>query len=166
MQEIERKFLVKNLPNLENLKPTYYERYFLFRSEKVENRIQKKWEKYEFERWEKYEFERKEKQDNLEAHKQKFEISREEFERLKSFSNEAIIREAYLISQNPEISLKIYHWKFEGFKRIEIEFPSKQEALDFVPYDWFGAEITDLLCWKDSKLLDLSDEEIKNLITQ
>ncbi len=157
-QEIERKFLVKILPNLENLKPIRYERYFLFRSENVEIRIQKKWEKYEFER--------KEKQDNLEAHKQKFEITREEFERLKSFSNEAIIREAHLISQNPEISLKIYHWKFEGFKRVEIEFLSKQEALDFVPYDWFGEEITDSPCWKDSKLLDLSDEEIKNLIAQ
>jgi|GEM_PF-1725678 len=42
MQEIERKFLIKEMPNLENLKPTYYERYFLFRSEKIEIRIQKK----------------------------------------------------------------------------------------------------------------------------
>lgn len=56
MQEIERKFLIKEMPNLENLKPTYYERYFLFRSEKIEIRIQKKWEKFEFEK--------KEKQDN------------------------------------------------------------------------------------------------------
>lgn len=155
-KEIERKFLVKTLPNLENLEKVEYERYFIFKNSNVEIRIQKKWNKFEFER--------KEKLSELSSSKQKFEISKEEFEYLKSISNSSIIRDSYLISTNPEISIKVYHWKFEWLVRVEVEFLDEDSAKEFIPLDWFWKEITDLPLWKDSKLLSLTDEQFNSLI--
>ncbi len=155
-KEIERKFFAKSLPNLAWIEPISYERYFLFRNDKSEIRIQNKWGKYEFER--------KEKKGNLSANKQKFEITKDEFEQLKKYSKQSIIRDAYLISKNPEISIKIYHWEFEWLVRVEIEFENEDLAKKFIPLDWFWEEITNSQLWKDSKLLDLKEEEFKKLI--
>lgn len=155
-KEIERKFLVKTMPNIDGLESFLYERYFLFRNENVEIRIQKKGEKYEFER--------KEKENNLSSNKQKFEISKEEFDKLKENSKESLVRKSYLLSKSPEISLKIYHGRFEGLKRIEVEFEDEISAKNFLLPNWFGEEITNTPLGKDSKLLDLTQEEFENLI--
>jgi hypothetical protein len=48
--EIERKWFIKKLPDLQGLKSISYERYFLFIGDAVEVRIQKKGDKFEFER--------------------------------------------------------------------------------------------------------------------
>ncbi len=156
--EIERKFLIKEMPDISNLKSLSYERYFLFRNPSVEIRIQKKGDKYEFER--------KTTESNLSAKKYKFELTKEEFEKLKKQSNESIIRESYKISETPEITIKIYQGKFEGLKRIEVEFSDEKEAQEFHPLEWFGKEITNSSLGRDSKLIDLSDEEIKNFLNE
>lgn len=48
--EIERKFLVKEMPNLSELAGTPHERHFLYINPPIELRIQRKGEKYELER--------------------------------------------------------------------------------------------------------------------
>ena len=155
--EIERKFLIKELPDLNIYEKISYERYFLFINENSEIRIQKKANKYEFER--------KENKNNLSSKKQKFEISEEEFEQLSKISKQVIIRNSYKISDKPNITIKIYEWKYKGLKRVEVEFENEQEAKLFKPLIWFGKEITDSVLWRDSRLLKLSKFEIwENII--
>lgn len=123
--EIERKWFVKKLPDLNGLTPVSYERYFLFISEKVEVRIQKKGRKFEFER--------KSQLSKFTREEQKFEITEEEFEIFKRFSNKSLIRDSYIYQQNPEISVKVYKGKHYGLIRAEVEFESEEEANIFTP---------------------------------
>lgn len=154
-KEIERKFLIKEIPDLDWFESIYYERYFLYRDWLFEIRIQKKWDKYEFER--------KTKDNLFSSDKIKFEISENEFEKLKSFSNECITRESYVLKWDYNISIKIYHWKYEWFKRVEVEFWTEEEAINFEPLAWFWDEITESPLWKDSKLIELSKSEFDKI---
>ena len=155
--EIERKFLVKTLPDLSNLKPIRYERHYLNKDTGLEKRIQKKGDNYELE----------ELQSELGLSRVKFkkEITLKEFEQLKKQAREAIIRDSYQISDNPQVSIKIYHGRFEGLIRVEVEFSSEEQAKDFQPLQWFGLEITDTPLARDSSLLGLSNEHLKKLLS-
>ena len=82
-------------------------------------------------------------------------ISKEEYEALKSNATDVIERDSYLLSNNPKVSVKIYHGKQEGLVRAEIEFESEEEAQTFVPYDWFGEEITNKPEGKDATLMTM-----------
>lgn len=154
--EIERKFLVKTTLDLSNFQKLEYERYFLFRGKRSEIRIQKKWKIYELER--------KVTENNFSAQKEKLKISEEEFLELKELSQEKIIRKSYKISDNPEITLKIYSWKFEWLQRIEVEFESEKQAQDFKKSEWFWREITGTSLARDSKLLELTEKEFFELL--
>lgn len=154
--EIERKFLIKNMLKLSNLESIDYERYFLYNIGNVEIRIQKKWGIYEFER--------KETQNILSAKKYKYEITKEEFDKLKRQTLKWIFRKSYKVSEDPKITIKIYSDRFEWLSRAEIEFSNQHSAENFKPLDWFGEEITESDLWRDSKLICLSEEEFKSLI--
>jgi CYTH domain-containing protein len=156
--EIERKFLVKTLPDLSGKTKQNFERYYLYRGLGIDVRIQKVNNTYEFER--------KSETSELGRETQKFEITKEEFEALKRNSGEAINRESYLVSENPEITIKIYHGRFKGLVRAEIEFVSTEDAEKFIPLDWMGKEITDTPLGRDSRLLDLTDKEFKDLLSK
>lgn len=154
--EIERKFLIVTMPDLSGQEPIRYERYYLNRAGNVEERIQKKGDVYEYEK--------KKKVSDLEHTKEKRSISQEEFESLKTRASEAIIRDGYMVSNNPDITLKIYHGKHEGLVRAEVEFGSLEEAQAFTPPAWMGKEITGTALGKDSSLLDLSEEQFKEML--
>ncbi len=157
MQEIERKFLVKKLPDLEDISKIQYERHFLEISSDREVRIQKKWERYEKET--------KTKLSDIEYKKEKKEISPEVFDTLKEKSIGTILRCSYELSKNPETSLKVYQWLHHWLIRIEVEFISRQEALDFKAPDWYGKEITGTPLANDSKLVKLPDKDFQNYLT-
>lgn len=154
--EIERKFFVKEMPDLSGKEALQYERYFLERGNGVEERITKVGDKYFYEK--------KVELSELERTKEKKEISEEEFNELKQKASGAIIREKFLIYENPEITLAIYHGRFEGLVRAEVEFDTEDEAKAFIPPSWMGEEMTGLPIARDSKLLDLSDEEFKGFL--
>ena len=40
------------------------------------------------------------------------------------------------------IELDVFEGEYEGLNLGEVEFASEQEALDFVPPDWFGEDVT------------------------
>ncbi len=86
------------------------------------------------------------------------EITKEEFDDLKQNASEAIIRDRYNISSNPDIAIQVYHGKFEGLIRVEVEFETQEKAMSFQPLDWMGEEMTGLPIARDSKLLDLTSE--------
>ncbi len=154
--EIERKFYVKEMPDLSLTKPLHYERFFLERSEGREIRISKVDNRY----W----YEVKNELSELERTREKKEITKEEFDSLKRGSSEVIMRERYDLSSNPKISIQIYHGRFEGLVRAEVEFETEEEAKNFKPLEWMGEEMTGLPIARDSKLIDLSDAEFKTYL--
>lgn len=156
MNEIERKFLIKTMPNLTGIEPVRYERYYIRREPTVEERVQKKGNIYEYEK--------KEKISDLESAKEKKQITEVEFNKLKSETNEAIIRDSYLLNSKPSISVKIYHGKYEGLIRAEVEFDSLDDANTFTPLDWMGDEITNAPIGRDARLLDLAHDEFARVI--
>src|SRR5579872_5953286 len=119
MKEIERKFLVKKMPDLSGHASVRYERYFLYKDGRVEMRIQQKGNRFEFER--------KMILSGLSSEKMKFEITRPEFEALKKIAGHSLIRDSYQLSDEPQISLKVYQGKFVGLIRAEAEFSSEKE---------------------------------------
>lgn len=154
--EIERKFFVKNLPELSNITPIHYERYFLRRDSGEEERITKSGDRYAYER--------KVEVSNLERTQEKRIILEQEFEQLKQSASEVVERDRYDISEDPKISIQIYKGRFKGLVRAEVEFPSEEAAKAFVPLEWMGEEMTGLPIARDSKLLDLSPEEFHKYI--
>lgn len=154
--EIERKFFVREMPDLSGIEPLYYKRYFLRREKGIEERISKVNDKYIYEQ--------KVEISSRERSREKKEISKEEFDRLKEKASEAIIRERYDISTNPKVSIQIYHGRFEGLVRAEIEFETEERAQSFIPLSWMGKEMTDLPIARDSKLLDLTSSELQEYL--
>ena len=156
MQKIVRKFLIKTLPNLFQLPVIHYKRYFLSKDINKQIRIQQKGNKYELE----------EITDNLNLVRSSFkkDISKTEFDNLRSTAVGYINRDSYLISNQPTITIKVYHDKFEGLARAEVDFESEKEANNFTPPTWFGLEITNSPLVQDIKLLDLKAEDFKKLI--
>jgi len=154
--EIERKFFIKEMPNLSGVVPVRYERYYLRIEPDFEERVQKVGDVYEREI--------KSRKSELERTSGKTLITEEEFDALKPQAQSAIVRDSYLLSNNPEISIKFYHGRYEGLVRAEVEFDSVEEARGFVPPSWMGREITDGPLGRDSQLLGLSEEEFKYLL--
>ncbi len=154
--EIERKFLVKELPHLSGIEKIGYERYFLFNENGIELRVQRKGEKYELER--------KVKVSDIERTREKITLTEAEFTVLKTLGQESILRDSYTFSESPNISLKIYHGKHKGLMRAEVECDSVEELADFTPLPWFGEEITHSPLARDAELLKLSGEEFNRLI--
>jgi len=157
--EIERKFLVSEMPDVSGIAAIPYERYYTRIEEGFSERIQRKGE------W--YEIETKRKISNLEHDKNKRSISKEEFESLRPQAVGAgIVRDSYNISDNPRISIKVYHGQFEGLVRAEVEFDSVTAAQAFTPLPWMGREITGTPLGLDAELVRLTDAQFRLLIAQ
>lgn len=157
--EIERKFLVSEMPDISGIVAVPYERYYTRIEEGFSERIQRKGERYEIET--------KRKLSDLEHDKNKRSISREEFELHRPQSvGVGIVRDSYNISDNPRISIKVYHGQFEGLVRAEIEFDSVDSAEAFDPLPWMGREITGTSLGLDAELVRLTDAQFRLLIAQ
>ena len=154
-KEIERKFLVKTMPDLTGLKVEDQERYFLELGD-VEKRITRIDDKYIYEE--------KEAGNGASAKKITGIITKDEFGRLKELSIKSLNRKSYVLSKNPEISIKIYEGEYEGLIRAEFEFNSEIEARNFVPPEWIGREITDTKLGRDGKLVNLSRNDYLNIL--
>lgn len=155
--EIERKFFIKEMPDLSGIEPLHYERYFLERGNGKEIRISKINDSYVYEE--------KSELSELERTRTKREITREEFEQLKEKASEGLVRDRYAFSSNPDIAIQVYRGRFEGLIRVEVEFDSEEEAKAFLPLPWMGKEMTGMPIARDGQLIELSDEEFKRYIT-
>lgn len=155
-QEIERKWLIDNLPDIEQEKAIPYERHFLYNHHGIEIRIQKKGEKYEWER--------KVESSSLGRDSLKYEITEAEFEFFRQYSVTSIKRESYIVESSPPISIKVYDGEHEGLIRVEVEFSSEGEAKKYTPPTWFGPEITNLPLGRDKELSQLNRKEVEHQI--
>ena len=153
--EIERKFLVKRMPDLTAVKGEIQERYFLELGN-IEKRITKIDDKYFYEE--------KSRGNGLTSKKVIREISGVEFEKLKKISIKSLKRKCYILTIHPEVSIKVYDDEYLGLVRAEFEFESENEAKSFAPPEWCGIEITKTDLGRDGKLIKLEGKEFLNLL--
>ena len=133
--EIERKFLVKNLPeNLENYPHHKIKQGYISTNPTI--RIRQWDDKYIL----------TVKSSGL-MKKQEYEldISEEQFGNLwNKVEGNTIEKTRYIIplKDNLKAELDIYIGFLSGFMNVEVEFLSTQDAIMFDPPDWFGQEVT------------------------
>jgi CYTH domain-containing protein len=154
---ITRKFLPNELPDLSGKAKDVYERFYLYNQNSIVIRIQKINDRYELER--------RANESELVRAGDNIEITKAEFDQLKSFAKESIQRDSYNIQESPKIVLRIYHGDYEGLARIEVNFESETDASSFIPLNWFGKEITGTPLAQDGYLLKLSKEEFTKLLS-
>ena len=141
--EIERKFLVKNLPDLAGVKYSEIKQgYFSITPEK---RVRQKDDKY-------YVTEKGE--GDMVRDEREWEIGKSEAEKLFELSKTYIIEKTryYIPFGEYTIELDIYGGKHAGLVVAEVEFPSEKAALEFeIPW-WFGQDITNDKSYKNMML--------------
>lgn len=142
--EIERKFLVKALPNLENIRYKEILQAYICSTPVI--RIRKIGDAYFL------------------TVKGKGHIEREEFELpidAKAFQHLLTKIEGHIIKkrryyipldQSLTAELDIYFDQHEGLYTVEVEFSSKEEAMHFTPPDWFGMDVSLDYHYKNSYL--------------
>ena len=131
--EIERKFLVKEVPDLTGVKYSEIKQgYFSLSPEK---RVRQKDNKY-------YVTEKGE--GDMVRQEREREIGKNEAEGLFALSKTYIIeKKRYFIPCGKlTIELDIYGGRHAGLVVAEVEFESEEEALSFSPPEWFGTDIT------------------------
>lgn len=155
-KEIEKKYLVKQMPNLKNIKPIRYERYYI--NDNIDNqiRVQKKADKFILET--------KTKISDMECKKEKQEITEKEFLKLIKDCKKVIIRDSYLINEKPNITIKIYQGTYKGLIRAEVEFNNEYEYNNFEIPGWFGKDITNTELGMDARLIKLDREDFLEIL--
>ncbi len=131
--EIERKFLVKELPNLKGVKYSEIKQgYFSITPEK---RVRKMDDKY---------FLTEKGEGDMVREEKEWEIDEETAQKYFDSSKTYIIekRRYYLPYGEYTIELDIYSGKHQGLIVAEVEFESEGKAFDFIPPKWFGEDIT------------------------
>ncbi|MGN0466425.1 MAG: CYTH domain-containing protein [Lachnospiraceae bacterium] len=151
--EIERKFLVKQLPdNLENYEARQIEQAYLCTSPVV--RIRKKDEDYIL---------TYKSSGMLERMEEEMPLTKESYEHLREKADGNIITKIrYLIPEENGllIELDCFLGVFEGFVMAEVEFESIEQARAYNAPEWFLEEVTyDKNC-HNSNLSKMSEQEI------
>ncbi|MFZ2152809.1 MAG: hypothetical protein WAV41_01995 [Microgenomates group bacterium] len=157
LKEIERKYLVKVMPDLTGVKVENQERYFLELGE-IEKRITKISGKCIYEE--------KSGSELFAANKTIKEITKIEFERLKAKSIRSLVRKSYVLQRYPEISIKVYGGDYDGLIRAEFEFEYEEDSIKFVPPEWAGVEITETEVGRDGRLINLNRNEFLKILTK
>lgn len=145
MKKYERKFLINNIPNLQGIEPTIYERYWIYIGDDGHIKVQKRENKCEIE-------------SVFENYKQKILITESAFSELTKDCNRYIKRENYLLPDN--IKIKIYKGIYAGLSIADIDFLNSEQYLSFQKPTWLGNEITSTSLGKDTSIVQLSPEEV------
>lgn len=156
MQTITRKFLVKQLPDLIGKKQSVQNRFYLYRKNGIIIRVQSNGDNFGLER--------KVSETALIRESEKIAITKDEFNEISKAITDNIIRDSYIISEIPYIVLRMYHGKFEGLVRVEVEFSSVEEANRYTPLKWMGKEITNTLLATDETLFTLTDQDFRAML--
>ena len=141
--EIERKFLVKELPDLSGVKSSEIMQGYI--SILPEVRVRKLDNKYY----------RTEKGEGMVVREEReWEISKEEAEKMLSEVKTNLIEKTryYLPYGDYTIELDIYKGKFDGLVVCEIEFSTIEDANAFVPPTWFGEDISEKKEYRNKNL--------------
>lgn len=146
--EIEKKFLVEKLPNLEGCKFYEIEQAYLTldKAKKEEERIRKLDDKF---------FYTIKKGVGLQREENEMEISKERYFHLKKRHIGSIItkrRYKICLQDNLFAELDVYSGDLEGLKIVEVEFQTVEQAISFNPPSWFGKDVTTVEDYKNAML--------------
>ena len=143
--EIERKFLIKKLPdNLTSYKARKIEQAYLCTDPVV--RV------------------RRDNDDYYLTYKSRGMIVREEYNLpltkeayghlLAKADGNIITKTRYEITEkdNLTIELDVFEGKFDGLLLAEVEFASEEEALGYIPPEWFGEDVSNSIKYHNSTL--------------
>ena len=146
-REIERKFLVKNLPeNLDEYPFSEIQQgYIAIASDGTEIRLRKKDNKY---------FQIIKSGKGKIRKEIEVEIPKEQFDALwPTTERKRIEKTRYEIPcKNNKIELDVYHKDLEGLTTAEVEFNLEKDSEQFEPPKWFSKEITDKEEYKNQSL--------------
>lgn len=158
MNEIERKFLVKEMPNLLMFSNSQIVQGYISFSPEI--RIRNNGNKY---------YLTCKSDGGLVRKESETEVDKYTFESLKMLIKENLIsKRRYKIPlENGLVAeLDIYQDSLHGLSTVEIEFKDVETAKMFVIPDWFGEEITNDLKYKNKNLARLNDEGLKDLFNK
>ena len=147
LQEIERKFLVKSLP--ENLDQYPHEDviqgYLTITEDGTEKRIRRKGKKY---------FQTVKSGSGKIRFESEVEISENQFNSLwEATKGKRVEKTRYEIpSKSGVIELDVYLGDLDGLLTAEIEFSSEEDSNKFVAPEWMGEEITEDERYKNQNL--------------
>ena len=145
-QEIERKWLVHDLPELGELKrEQIIQGYLAMSPDGTEVRIRRKGDKY---------FETVKSQGGLTRNETEVEISDDQFRLLwPATEGRRLEKTRYALPwNNYQLELDVYQSTLAGLIIAELEFESADESKRFYPPAWFGEEVTDDKRYKNSSL--------------
>ncbi|SDB25409.1 CYTH domain-containing protein [Pseudobutyrivibrio sp. YE44] len=142
--EIERKFLIKELPDLSKYEYVDIEQGYLSTNPVV--RIRKKNDKYILT----YKGSGLMAREEIEA-----SLTKEAYQHLlEKIDGHAITKRRYLIPFEPyTIELDVFEGHKKGLIMAEVEFPSLEEANAFVAPDWFGDDVTEDRSYHNSNMI-------------
>ena len=161
MLEIEKTFLVKNIPqNLDSLK-FYKIKQGYISSGPSPLRIRQKGDKYELTK----KLFLKEN-DFSQAEEINIYLTEYEFNKLWPLVEKSLEKTRYIVplQDNLFAELDIYSGKLDGFMVVEVEFENEEKMNSFVSPDWFGKDITQEDFAANVFLAGKSFEEIKRYL--
>lgn len=132
--EIERKFLVSEVPPLQNVECHSITQGYISTNPTI--RIRKFDEKYIL---------TVKGKGTIKKVEYELELTKEQFDGLSlKTENNIISKKRYIIPLNNGLKaeLDIYSGSLEGFMNVEVEFPDLNSAILFDPPKWFGTEVT------------------------
>lgn len=153
MKEYEKKYIVLNptgiLDKLKEKECIEYERYYTYIGEDGYVRISKKGNKYSIE-------------SKFGDYKGKVRITEDAFNHMTQNCDKVIKRDNYQLSK--EMKLKVYKGEYRDLFILDVEFPNGEAYYTFKKPKWFGPEITSTKLGNDSSIIQLSREEVLNMI--
>ncbi|MGN0438718.1 MAG: CYTH domain-containing protein [Lachnospiraceae bacterium] len=96
-----------------------------------------------------------------------FSLPKEAYEKLRCKCEGNIITKVrYNIpdKNNLTIELDVFHGDFEGLYLAEVEFKNEEDAISYIPPEWFGKEVTQENTFHNSTLSQMKKDAIKKLI--
>lgn len=136
MSEIERKFLIKKIPNNINFESqNEIEQYYIVNTKELTIRLRRYNDKY-FITF---------KTGSLMIREEKeIIIDKKDFEELIQIApqNKIIKTRFIFFDRQYKVELDIFKNELEGLKIAEIEFKTKEEAITYIPPSWFDKEVT------------------------
>lgn len=158
-QEIERKFLVRELP--EGLLPEQGEEisqgYLAIGTDGTEVRLRKRGDKY---------YQTVKTAGDAVRNEWEIEMAKEQFESLWPASDgKRLEKTRYKIPyEDVVIELDIFGGQLTGLEVAEVEFASEAAAAEFIPPAWLGEDVTAEKSFKNKNLIGLNPEKIKDII--
>ena len=145
-QEIERKWLVRDLPSLQELpREQIIQGYLAISSDGTEVRIRRKGEKF---------FQTVKSQGGLARDEVEVEISQDQFRALwPATEGRRLEKTRYALEWSGyQLEIDVYQGSLAELVVVELEFESAEESKRFSPPAWFGEEVTEDKRYKNSSL--------------